>query len=85
MNPVRTCMGCNQTDDHPRHVIALATGQVSYHMDCCVENNYHLRYGEAVRGCEHCTRTLADAPDGARGDALRAHIVAGVDVEGGTP
>lgn len=63
-NPVRTCLACGQTDDHPRHVIALPDGNdVTYHFDCC----------KIVKGCEHCTEALEHA-DGAKGNDLRAHL-----------
>lgn len=33
--PMRTCIGCGQTDDHPRHVIDTGTTQdVTWHIDC---------------------------------------------------
>lgn len=64
-NPIRTCLACGQTDDHPRHVIGLPDGNdVNYHMDCC----------SIVKNCEHCT-PVVDSSDGAKGDDLRAHIV----------
>jgi hypothetical protein len=65
-NPVRTCIGCAQTDDHPRHVIATSDGaNVSWHLDC------HVIAGK----CEVCTGQLADAPAGVTGDALRAYLL----------
>jgi hypothetical protein len=64
-NPVRTCLACGQTDDHPRHVVGLPDGNdVNYHFDCCA----------IVKGCETCTPTV-DSAGGKKGDDLRAHIV----------
>lgn len=64
-NPVRVCVGCASTDDHPRHVIALPDGNVAtYHLDC------HA----IVADCESCQGQLADAPEGAKGDALRDYL-----------
>lgn len=65
MNPVRLCPICGQTDDHPRHVIALPDGvDVARHMDCCA----------MVTGCEVCTAQIAGA-SGVTGEALRTHLV----------
>lgn len=64
-NPIRTCLACGQTDDHPRHVIALPDGNdVNYHFDC----------HKIVTNCEHCT-PVVDSSDGKKGDDLRAHII----------
>lgn len=61
---LRTCIGCGQTDDHPRHVIALPEGsEVTWHMDC------HA----IATSCDTCMTQTAGA-DGATGDALREHI-----------
>lgn len=64
--PLRTCTRCGQTDDHPRHNIAVPVGQkpVNFHMDC-----------HALLGCPICLHQLKDA-DGAQGDELRGHLVA---------
>lgn len=62
--PVRTCLGCAQSDDHPRHVIVLPDGtEVGWHMDC------HA----AATGCEACAETTAGAT-GLTGDALREYL-----------
>ena len=66
MNPLRTCIGCEQVDDHPRHVIVLPDGsEVGWHMDC----------HSLATGCEVCTEQTRGAV-GAKGDELRAHLVA---------
>lgn len=61
----RTCVGCGQTDDHPRHVIATSDGNsVNWHMDC---------HAASDAGCESC----AAQKDGAAhlvGDEFRAHV-----------
>lgn len=63
---VRICVGCAQEDDHPRHVIATAPGQVAnWHMDCHV----------LATGCEVCQKQIADAA-GVKGDELREHLLA---------
>lgn len=63
--PIRPCIGCQQADDHPRHVVILADQtEVPWHMDCHV----------LTTGCELCAQQLAGA-DGATGAALRDHLV----------
>lgn len=65
-NAVRPCIGCGQSDDHPRHEIVVADGQhtsVLWHMDC-----------HAAAGCEVCADQIKGAK-GAQGDKLRAHLV----------
>lgn len=65
-NPVSTCLGCSKTDDHPRHQEMLPDGNmVGYHLDCCA----------IVRNCESCRAQLADGPEGAQGDELRAYLI----------
>lgn len=62
-HPVRTCIGCGKTDDHPRIVIALRDGtDVNWHHDC-----HALATGDPI--------TSAIAECGLKGDDLRAHIV----------
>lgn len=67
--PMRFCIGCAQTDDHPRHVVVVLSEQgqveVPWHMDC------HA----ALTGCPTCTEQTEGA-EGLRGDALRAHLTA---------
>lgn len=64
-NPTRTCIGCTQTDDHPRHVLDTGTGdQVTWHMDC----------HELATGCEVCKEQIA-ASKGAKGAKLREHLL----------
>jgi hypothetical protein len=65
---VRLCIGCGQTDDHPRHV---TTGQQPWHMDC------HAM----ATGCEVCTAQLAacdtsTASDGVIGEVLQKRLIA---------
>lgn len=60
----RTCIGCGQTDDHPRHVVSMSNDiEVNWHMDC------HI----IAQGCEVCQRQLVGA-EGLTGDALREHL-----------
>ncbi len=64
-NPVRTCIGCAQSDDHPRHVLATADGAaVTWHMDC----------HSIATGCEICTAQISEAKD-TKGDDLRKHLL----------
>jgi len=62
---IRTCIGCMQTDDHPRHVVALTDGsEVNWHMDC------HA----AATGCLSCTAQKEGAMH-LVGDEFREHVV----------
>lgn len=62
---VSTCMGCGQTDDHPKHQMGLADGSTSYwHMDC------HARSGD---GCPTCETNVAEKGD-LKGADFRQHI-----------
>lgn len=67
--PLRTCVVCRQTDDHPRHdeIVQLAPELIvaSFHLDC---------HALLDPPCESCTAQVAGS-DGATGDAMRAHIV----------
>lgn len=66
----RTCIGCTQTDDHPRHVISMPNEvEVNWHMDC------HA----IATGCEVCQASVAGA-NGVIGDALREHLTAQTEV-----
>jgi hypothetical protein len=60
---IRTCIGCGQEDDHPRHdIINVSDGSVvSWHHDC------HAR----ATGNE-ASKAVADT--GLTGDELRAYI-----------
>lgn len=50
---VRSCVGCGQTDDHPRHVIALRDGTtMDWHMDCHANNG--------CQSCAHQTRNKGE-------------------------
>lgn len=62
------CIGCGQTDDHPRHVI---TGSQPWHMDCHV----------LATDCEVCAEQLQRADttpsnDGVKGAELRKRLQA---------
>jgi hypothetical protein len=64
----RLCIGCGQTDDHPRHVIV---GSEPWHMDC----------HSTATGCETCTAQLeacgtSTESDGIVGAELRSRLVA---------
>lgn len=58
----RSCIGCGQVDDHPRHIVPAGDTDVFWHHDC-----------HATTGCEVCE---AVAAEGLKGDELREHIVA---------
>lgn len=62
---VRPCVGCGQSDNHPRHVIDTPNvGSVPWHMDC------HA----ALTDCEVCKSQIAGVPPGTIGDELRVHL-----------
>lgn len=66
---LRTCVGCGQTDDHPKHVLVVdgvTHESVAWHMDC-------HRLSDA--GCLPCADQTAGAED-LKGAELREHIVA---------
>jgi hypothetical protein len=66
MTVVRACLGCEQSDDHPKHVMALRDGSdAPWHMDC-----------HAKTGCESCRAQTANQGD-ARGEAFRAILIRG--------
>jgi hypothetical protein len=68
-NPVRPCIGCGASDDHPRHVVVVADGTaVPWHMDC------HA----LASGCEVCAGQLegvGGAAGNPKGDLLREHLM----------
>lgn len=67
-NPVRNCVGCGQTDDHPRHVVDVGGGQeLAWHMDC---------HSRVTPPCGVCTHQLLDVAVGTTGQALRDHLIA---------
>lgn len=62
--PQRTCVVCNQTDDHPRCIVEDSTGaDLNYHKDC-----HRNAFGEDLPCHAGLDMTL-------KGDDLRAHIV----------
>jgi hypothetical protein len=69
VHPIRNCAGCAQSDDHPRHVIALPDGnQANYHMDC------HAM----IANCEVCHAQLegvGGVEGNPKGQTLRDHLV----------
>lgn len=70
MSQLRTCVGCHQTDDHPRHdeILQLFPEliEASWHFDCC----------SIIKGCESCTTAITGA-EGATGADLLAHLLRG--------
>jgi hypothetical protein len=74
MAVVRICAGCQQEDDHPRHVFAVGGGQtppMPWHMDCHV----------LATGCDTCAEQLAKCDtdpsnDGIKGAELRERLIA---------
>lgn len=65
-NPIDTCIGCGQTDDHPKHHSFVGDGTwVAWHNDC------HSR----AANCPHCSAVVESAGE-VKGDELRAHIEA---------
>lgn len=64
--PLRTCMGCAQTDDHPKHHAVQRDGSSAYwHLDC------HARLDPP---CDVCARQTAGSK-GATGSDMQAHII----------
>jgi len=63
-----TCIGCQATDDHPKHRTAVGADEVAHHHDC----------GKAM-GCAVCTVLHDEAPKArgamVTGDKLREHLV----------
>jgi len=68
--PMRTCIGCGQTDDHPRCIVDKGDeGEVTWHMDC-----HFIATGP--QPC-HASVTSADGPTGAeRLVAIQEHAAA---------
>ena len=62
-----TCLGCGQSDDHPKHVLVVTADHesVAFHMDC------HSRMSTP---CDVCTEQTANAA-GLTGDDLRNHLI----------
>lgn len=62
----RTCVGCSQHDDHPKHVIGTADGNsIAYHFDC---------HAASETGCPSCSAQKAGA-ENLRGAEFREHII----------
>jgi hypothetical protein len=65
--PTRTCIACQQTDNHPKHMVIAPDGSdVVWHMDC---------HKLADPPCAVCMDATTDAPEGAKGETLREHLV----------
>lgn len=65
--PVRPCIGCGGSDDHPRHEVVIGDGNhtsVFWHMDCHV----------LATACSLCAQQIEGA-GGVKGHELRAHLV----------
>lgn len=66
--PIRLCVGCKQSDDHPRHdeIIQIAPEliEASWHLDCCA----------LIKKCESCAARIVGA-EGKTGNEMRSHIV----------
>lgn len=65
-----TCLGCNQTDDHPKCKNILNDGRhtfVHFHMDC---------HAAATPPCPVCSAVMAAGGAGKTGATLLAHITA---------
>lgn len=67
-NPIRSCLGCGQEDDHPRHQVVIPPDMTSvyWHYDCHAQ----------VTKCLDCI-PIAQAADGRTGDDLRTFIMEG--------
>lgn len=65
-----TCLGCGQTDDHPKCNTILNDGQHSamhFHMDC---------HAAVTPPCPVCSAVMAAGGAGKTGATLLAHITA---------
>ena len=61
----RTCVGCGQHDDHPKHVIGTGDGNaIAWHMDC---------HALSESGCDTC-EAQKDGAEDLRGAEFREHI-----------
>lgn len=61
---LRGCVGCGQTDDHPRHVIdSGADLPIVWHLDC-----------HANAGCESCAAQTKGLTAGSVGSKMLDHI-----------
>lgn len=70
--PQRSCAGCGQTDDHPRHVTSALVGDEApepWHHDC-----------HAAVGCRICQQIVRDA-GGVTGQKMLDHKVALIDTD----
>lgn len=65
-NPIKTCLACGQTDDHPRHThVLLDHSEVGHHFDC----------GARMEPpCESCTQRSAGSA-GKTGEAMRQFLL----------
>lgn len=64
--PSRPCLGCGQTDNHPKHQAVQPDGSSAYwHLDC---------HSLVDPPCESCSWQVADAK-GAKGTVLQQHII----------
>lgn len=69
MNQVRNCVGCGQTDDHPRDVVALPDGNTAlYHLDC------HVLVANCA-GCKAQLEGVGGVEGNPKGQALRDHLL----------
>jgi hypothetical protein len=57
----KTCIGCGQHDDHPKHTISVGDDEIVWHNDC------HARATE-------CVPCSAIAASELKGDELRKYI-----------
>jgi len=68
-NPIGTCLGCRQTDDHPKHLVVVGPSHehVSWHYDC---------HAIANPPCPLCVDVLAlrEEDDNGIGEEMRAHL-----------
>ena len=61
---VRGCIGCGQSDDHPRHVLDHGADlPILWHLDC-----------HANSGCESCAAQTNGLTQGQTGSKMLAHI-----------
>lgn len=66
--PMRSCIGCAQVDDHPRHSVQVdgpAGLFADWHFDC----------HRMITGCEACGLAVDTRAEGAVGGAFLQHVL----------
>ena len=64
--PMRTCVACGQTDDHPRHSVLVGDAWAEYHLDC---------HALMSPPCQECKARVTGRPPHAIGADLLKHLL----------